>query len=444
MKRFLILFLVCSLLVCGFSGCGQVPAETPDGMVETRPPLWTDSRVREPGDSGVTFLTAEEFSSDRVAEDVSTEFRTAYANFALRLLSASKDSGGRLVSPLSVMTALQMVANGAKDHTLEQFERVLGGSLQAEDLNRELFNYYQSLTASATRDARFEAANAVWMTNDENFKVAEEFIRVISNTFDAQLAQASFTDPKTVDAINDWCSQHTDGMIPKILDYDNVSANTIMVLLNAILFDALWQKPYEEYQCQQAKFTIADGTKKDVTMMYSQESTYLKGEYETGFVKNYKGGYAFVALLPKKGMSLDDYLATLDGNRFVELMNGRKYASVKTGLPKFSFDWSDSLVDVLKGMGLTDCFDDAYSDLTGLGTYDPPASFVVSDVIHKTHIEVDESGTRAAAVTAVVVDVKGSIEEKPYEVILDRPFVYAIVDTTNMLPVFIGTVTNPD
>ena len=139
----------------------------------------------------------------------------------------------------------------------------------------------------------------------------------------------------------------------------------------------------------------------------------------------------------------DDYLATLDGNRFVELMNGRKYASVKTGLPKFSFDWSDSLVDVLKGMGLTDCFDDAYSDLTGLGTYDLPASFVVSDVIHKTHIEVDESGTRAAAVTAVVVDTKGSVQENPYEVILDRPFVYAIVDTTNMLPVFIGTVANP-
>ena len=82
-----------------------------------------------------------------------------------------------------------------------------------------------------------------------------------------------------------------------------------------------------------------------------------------------------------------------------------------------------------------------YSDLTGLGTYDPYASFFISDVIHKTHIEVDESGTRAAAVTAI--EIKAGAVPDPYQVILDRPFVYAIVDTANMLPVFIGTMTEP-
>ena len=428
MKRFLFFSLVISLLVSSLSGCGTTSTKTPG---------------RIPGDSEVAFLTAEHFSSDRMAEDVGIEFRAAYADFALRLLAACNDSDGRLVSPLSVMTALLMVANGACGETREQFEQVLGGYMKVEKLNQELFNYYESLKVATSENARIDAANAVWMVIDFNFKVAEDFIRVISNTFDAQLAQGCFTDPKTVDAINEWSSQHTDGMIPKILEYSDVNEDTIMVLLNAILFDALWREPYEDYQCRQAEFTAADDTKKNVTMMYCDEHMYLSGEYETGFVKGYRGGYAFVALLPKEEMAMNDYLATLDGARFMELMNGQEYASVKTGLPKFSFDWSDSLKDALITMGLTNCFDGQTSDLSDLGTYEPyEYSFVVSNVIHKTHIDVDESGTRAAAVTAVIVDGYRSFEENRYEVILDRPFVYAIIDTTNMLPVFIGTATN--
>ena len=438
MRKTICIILLISILCCVCSGCGTAVS----GPAETRAPIWPDVPTRVPGKSDITFLTAEEFSSDRTAGKVSGDFRNAYADFAIRLLKASKDAGGRLVSPLSVMTALQMVANGAKEETLRQFEKLLGGNMDVETLNRELFNYYRSLNDAAGEDAKFEAANAVWMTNDENFKVAEEFVRVISNTFDAQLAQASFTDPKTVDAINDWCRKHTDDMIPKILEYEDVSEDTIMVLLNAILFDALWSEPYEKYQCHPATFTTESGDTKEVTMMYGEEGTYIQGQYETGFLKPYKhSGYAFVALLPQEGMRMEEYLKTLDGTRFAQLMSGRKDAVVHSGLPKFSFDWSESLKDVLKSLGLTDCFDPLYSDLTGLGTYDPYASFFISDVIHKTHIEVDESGTRAAAVTAI--EIKAGAVPDPYQVILDRPFVYAIVDTANMLPVFIGTMTEP-
>ena len=426
MKRITILILTLCLLTAFMTGCGT-PSAQPGG------------------DADVRFLTAETFRSDRVAGDVSASFRTAYADFAVRLLKASQDQNGRLISPLSVMTALQMVANGAKEETLRQFENLFGGKMDTKTLNQELFNYYQSLAKSAGPDARVEAANAVWMTNDENFKVAEEFIRVISNTFDAQLAQASFTDPKTVDAINDWCFKHTDGMIPKILNYGDVSENddTLMVLLNAILFDALWSIPYEENRCYEGTFTTGQGVYKNVTMMYGEEHRYIKGDRETGFIKYYKGGYAFVALLPEKGMSLENYLTMLDGTRFTELLDGVQKRSVDTGLPKFSFDWSDSLKETLKDLGLTDCFDRSRSDLSGIGNY-YDLRLYANNVIHKTHIEVDESGTRAAAVTAVVVDaVESAVQEDNPRVILNRPFVYAIVDTANMLPVFIGTVTNP-
>ena len=169
----------------------------------------------------------------------------------------------------------------------------------------------------------------------------------------------------------------------------------------------------------------------------------MSGARETGFMKRYRGKYAFVALLPEKGLSVDDYLATLTGEEFVNLMNNRSYDyDVTAGLPKFKYDWDGSLADILKKMGMETAFDEAKADFSALGTL-PGANLFISDVSHKTHIEVDESGTRAAAVTAVMVGENGMpVEKQKKTVVLDRPFVYAIVDTSSMLPLFIGTVTD--
>ena len=386
----------------------------------------------------IKFLTREVFSSGRRVQTVSDEFRKGYADSALKLLKTASGGKSALISPLSILTALQMTANGAKGATKEEMQAVLCG-METEALNQQLYNYYESL--KNTKDSSMNVSNAIWLTSRTDFHVNDDFIDLMNDTFRAQVATAPLYEKTTVDAINGWCKKNTDGMIEKILNYDDVDMETTMILLNALCFEALWAEQYQDHQCRQADFHGEKGTTK-VTMMYSEETGYISGAYETGFVKRYSGGgYAFVGLLPKQGMSMSDYLATLTGERFLSLLDDRKGA-VDAGLPKFKFDWTDSLVGTLQTLGMKKAFT-AGSDLSGLGYYDDGMPLYISNVIHKTHIEVEESGTKAAAVTAVIVNKATAVAPGYVKtVILDRPFVYAIVDTETNLPVFIGCITD--
>ena len=441
MKRTLLILLTAALLL-SVCRCGQASLPGPeDSGTQARQPESNENTgaVYTPSGEGITFLTAKTFSSDRVPQKVSSDFSRSYADFALRLLAECGD--GALVSPLSVLTALQMTANGARGETLEEMRRVLGGDMTVEELNAQLFNYYESLNSTA--DAYIRYSNAVWTSDRTDFHVNPDFVRLVGNTFRADVATAPLFDPSTVDAINAWCAARTDGMIPKILGYDDVSYDTLMVLLNAICFDALWSSQYQPFSCRDAVFHGKSGDR-TVTMMYSEESRYIKGDRESGFVKTYSGGdYAFVALLPDKGTAIDEYVKSLTADKLISLIGGAK-GRVQAGLPKFSYDWSGSLVEIMQTLGMNLCFTER-SDLSGLGYLDNGDALAISKIIHKTHIDVDESGTRAAAVTAVIVDRVTSVAPQTVpEVILDRPFVYAIIDTANGLPIFIGTACDID
>ncbi len=444
MKRFIALALavvaVFSLASCG--AATPLTVVTGDGTANTTAgtPEDTGNTYYLQVPEGISLLSAPVFSSTRKIERITDNFKRQYASFSLELLKRAGNGKAALVSPLSVLCAMLMTANGARGETLDELEKVLCGDLNVEETNAQLFSFFESLGNSA--DAKFESANSVWVTDAPDFHVSGDYIKLVENTFRADIYSAPFPDASTVDAINRWCAVHTADMIKKILNYDDVSRDTVMVLLNALYFDAVWSEQYQPHSVSEAVFHGLSGDKK-VTMMYSTEYRYIEGEHETGFVKYYAGSkYAFVALLPDSGTDIADYVASLDGERFVSLCK-TKSTQVRCGLPKFSFDWSGSLVDVLCGMGISRVFTEA-SDLSGLGYCDGGEALAVSNVIHKTHIDVDESGTRAAAVTAVIVNRVTSVgpEPDPKKVILDRPFVYAIVDAATMLPVFIGFQTD--
>ena len=152
-----------------------------------------------------------------------------------------------------------------------------------------------------------------------------------------------------------------------------------------------------------------------------------------------------MALMPNKGISLDDYLKSLSGEEFLKLLDTVDYdCDLDAGLPKFSLDWDARLPDVLRRMGINAAFDPDTADFSGLGTL-PGGNIYIGDVIHKTHIEVNEKGTKAAAATAVDLPAGSAPFQAPrkhVKVILDRPFVYAIVDLKSNLPIFIGLVTD--
>jgi len=391
-------------------------------------------------------LTSEEFKPTRVAGEVSDEFKDAAASFAFELLKESNkadyEGDSLLVSPLSVMLALSMTANGAEGETLKQFEKVLGGKMDIDDLNAQLFNYTSSL--SSTEKAKFNLANAVWLTSSPSFSVNRHFISRIENTFDADIVAADMTNPATVDEINSWVKKETFDMINKIIDEGSLDERTIMVLLNAIAFDAQWQNEISDKSCFEDDFNGIAG-KKTVTFMRTSGNRYLEGNNEIGFIKNYAGGdYAFLALLPDEGIDINDYVASLSGKEFLKICDedfGDKY-EVNTVIPHFSFDCSLSMVGVLEKMGIKDAFNPFTADFSGMGESTNGALYI-SDVIHKTHIELDNKGTKAAAVTGVVVNCYTAyIPAKVKNVVLDRPFVYAIIDTQTGLPIFLGVCEN--
>ena len=161
-------------------------------------------------------------------------------------------------------------------------------------------------------------------------------------------------------------------------------------------------------------------------------------------MKYYDGGrYAFVGLLPNEGVSITDYVAGLTGGKLHALLNAPQHGTVEAAIPRFKASSSLELSDALKAMGVTDAFDSTAADLRAMGGA-PNDQLYVSAVLHKTYLELDENGTKAAAVTAVVNEAACAAPTEVHRVVLDRPFVYMIVDTHANLPLFLGTVTQMD
>ena len=356
-------------------------------------------------------------------------------DFAIRLFKASNENGkNTLISPLSVLCALAMTANGAEEETLAQMEEVLG--MTTDELNMYLYSYMKNLPQGDKY--KLSLANSIWFTEDERFTVNQDFQQTNADYYGADIYRAPF-DKQTLKDINNWVKQNTDGMIPEILD--QIPPEAIMYLVNALAFEAEWSEIYEKHQVKDGEFTKEDGTKQDVKFMYGSEGTYFEDEKATGFMKRYKGGkYAFVAMLPNEGVSVSEYIASLDGESLNALLANPQYATVRTSIPKFETEYKVEMSDILQSMGMTEAFDMYNADFEGLGT-STDGNIYISRVLHKTFISVGEKGTKAGAATIVEMNDCAAVEPtEPKEVYLDRPFVYMLVDCENNIPFFIGTM----
>ena len=362
----------------------------------------------------------------------------AVADFAVRLLKAGEETGkNTLISPLSVLCALAMTANGAEEETLAQMEKVLG--MRTQELNLYLHTYMQNLPNGDKY--KLHLANSIWFADKETFQVEKDFLQTNANYYGADIYKRKF-DRQAVKEINLWVSQKTEEMIPEILD--EIPNEAVMYLVNALAFEAEWSSIYKEHQVRERIFTTEDGVERNVELMYGNEYTYLKDEHATGFLKYYKGGkYAFVALLPREGVSVAEYVATLSGEDLQNMFENATEEEVYTAIPKFETEYNVELSQVLADMGMPNAFDVDKADFSRLGQDTRPEwNIYISRVLHKTYIQVGEQGTKAGAATVVEMLAGGSSApvEEPKEVILDRPFVYMLIDVENKLPFFIGAL----
>lgn len=417
-KKMLAVFMsVLSLAACilPFSGCGKTVGKVHNKGVKS-------GAVRD-----LTEGISKNESASKAPDD---EFKAAASSFAAELFKDNYSKGKTtLVSPLSVLTALALVQNGAQGNTLAQLEQALGG-LDRDTLNAYMRAYCDFLTESD----ELKIANSVW--TDSSAEAKRAFLQKAVDSYSAQLFSAPLSDPKTVESINSWVKKNTVGMIPKIIE--KADRYAVMMLVNAIAFDAKWETPYKRSDIEKFEFTSYSGSKKKTDFMCSTENIYLKDGGAVGFMKPYKNGrFAFAALLPDENTGIDDYVASLSGDKLMKIFLSAKHGNeVNVKMPKFRAEYSTQLIDTLKKMGVKDAFDSKTADFSSLIEN---RDAYIATVVHKTFIEVDENGTRAAASTLVGADTMSLME--PYSVCLNRPFVYMIVDTETNLPLFIGVQT---
>ena len=390
-------------------------------------------------------LTATDLTADvKPASEASVEMADATAtyDFALDLLresTAEAPSENTLVSPLSVLYALAMAENGADGETLTQMEQATGMSV--EELTDTLQAYLQ---LSSSYDGPLSLANSVWMRDSDGLSVEDAFLEACGGRLGAQVFSAPFDD-STVADVNAWISEKTHEMIPEMLS--RLSDQTQLLLANALAFEGAWEEPFDSALVTPDTFTREDGVEQDVDMMHSTESSYFENDLATGFAKPYEDhDYLFVGLLPNEGVTVAELLESLDGEGLGALLTPKESTVVLVSLPTFTSSYDIELSGVLRALGMTDAFDAEAADFSRMGSSNAGPLFIGS-VLHKTFIDVDEEGTRAAAATVTTMGgAAAPIEEEPEvkEVILDRPFVYLIVDAHTMTPVFTGTLMSAE
>lgn len=370
-------------------------------------------------------LTAKVAAQTVESKNADEKFSVIYNNFAVKMTKALYKNENACVSPLSIAAAFGMVTNGAKGETKTELEALLGADVQTINA------YFARLMQKSSESKELHVANSVWSRKNA-VTIENDFLNVVKNNYLARLYSAPF-DGETVKDINNWVYNNTRGGIDKIID--DIDADTVLYLLNALDFEAEWKDKFEKNSVKSGTF---HGVKNEaeVTMMYATEQSYIETEKAKGFIKPYVGGeYKFAAILPDEDTSIDEFLSSLTGESLTKILSGAKKTSVEIGLPKFDFENRFDLIPTLKKLGVNKAFS-ADADFTALGKTSF-GNLYIGEVVHKTRITVNEQKTKASAVTAIG-DKATSIPDVP-SVILNRPFVYMILDSSS-LPVFIGVI----
>ncbi len=373
-------------------------------------------------------------------QDPDTRFANGYMDFALSLLgNTGAGKGNVLLSPLSIEMALAMATNGAAGNTQQQLLRLLGGDMTMEQLNGYLKGYIDAL--SGNQNDTLHLANSIWLRDDaQRLQVQQDFLQSGADIFGAQVFRAPF-DSSTVRDVNNWVKKQTDGMIDKLLE--KINGDTVMLLINALAFEAAWETVYENSDVSVGSFATADGRTQKVDMLCSTEDRYLIDDLAVGFIKPYAGdAYSFVAMLPNEGVSLEEYIASLTAEGLLQTLHGAPPDRIKVFMPKFTVKYSTELSSLLSGLGATDAFDSEKADFSAMAT-STRGNIFIGQVLHKTFIRVDQKGTQAGAVTDVEMMDGCVLEPEQIRTLkLDRPFLYMIVDNATGLPIFIGSMTD--
>jgi serpin B len=366
--------------------------------------------------------------------------------FAFNLYQALKEGDDNLFySPYSISLALAMTYAGARGETAQQMADTLHFTLpQAllhpafNSLDLELSERGQGAKGKDGEGFRLNIVNAIWGQKD--YKFLPTFLDTLAENYGAGLRLLDFVGAPEESrlTINNWVSDQTEGRIEELIPQGLISAITRLVLTNAIYFNAAWQHPFNQDMTEDGPFYLLDGGKVTVPMMRQTELFgYTEGDGYQAVELEYDGGELSMIILLPQVDRFETFEASLDTQLVDAIVKDLEPRRIDLMMPRFEFESSFSLREVLAQMGMPVAFSGS-ADFSGMtGNYD----LFIADVVHKAFVSVDEAGTEAAAATAVGMELT-AVPEEPVEVTIDRPFIFLIRDIQTGTILFVGRIMN--
>jgi serpin B len=371
---------------------------------------------------------------------VPAQLISANYGFAFNLfqqIAAGEPGSNIFISPYSASTAFQMVGAGAAGTTREQMQEVLGTSgLRPEALYQASEDLDEVINAHNTNFV-LTAANAVWY--QKGFPIERSFLEDNETYFGATVKGLDFSDLTSADLINAWASNSTRGKIDKIVS-PPLDPSLVVLLANAVYFHGNWQYKFDTNLTTNGPFYLPGGSPESVTMMQQTANfEYTSATNYQAVRLNYQGSnIAMYVFLPSPDSSLEELLAQMSGPWWQQTVAADFLEqSVSVALPKFNLNYQIELNAPMEALGMTDAFS---LDADFLGISRAPVH--ISKATQQAIVEVDESGTVAAAVTtiSVVTSVAGI---QPITMTVNRPFLFFIEDRLAGTLLFMGAVVNP-
>ena len=376
----------------------------------------------------------------------------AQTRFGLKMfqdLFAQQPGANHFMSPLSLSIALSMLYNGANGETRTEMAKAMQlDGMSLADLNQDNLVLRKRL-ANPGAGVKLAIANALWGKQGLSFKPA--FLQDNLKFYNAQLQSLDFSSPAAVDTINKWASDNTNGKIPKVLN--SIDPSIILILMNAIYFKGDWSDPFKESDTKAMTFHKADGSSKEHPMMSRRDKLRYLHDTSAKFQavalpygkdsNGNDGQTQMLLFLPDPGSKLTDLVKQLSDSNWTSWLGQMRSREGHLVLPRFKLKTEMPLNDTLKRLGMVKAFKDSEADLSGLIETGGIRPFV-SNVKQDAFVEVNEKGTEAAAVTTITVGATSvQIPQEPFEMVLDRPFLYAIYDQATSSILFMGALNEP-
>ncbi|MCC5665794.1 serpin family protein [Nostoc sp. CHAB 5784] len=342
------------------------------------------------------------------------------------------------ISPSSVAIALAMTYNGASGSTQQAMAKTLElQGMTLPEINSSYAAALKQLLDNQDAKVQLSIANSLWANQDVSF--APDFLKRTQDFYQAKVSNLNFKDAAASSIINNWVKENTKSKITKIVK--TIEPNQVLFLINAIYFKGNWSNEFDKNQTAQYPFYITSGRRKQHPMM-SQEGDYRYYESEqfqaVSLPYGKDGKFSFYIFLPKQNSNLKAFYQNLNVENWEKWMTQFNKQKGFIRLPRFKTDYEVTLNDALKTLGMEEAFSNK-ANFSGMGK-----NFAISQVKHKTFVEVNEEGTEAAAATSVgIVATSLRDEPEPFRMIVDRPFFCAIRDNQTGNLLFMGSIIDP-